>query len=157
MKPSNDSRCSETTLTLPWRGHVRAARRHVWAMSWREAVAAVGAFEWVALSYLGVSGALIILFHKNLPGAMKHLAAHAGIAAFIVVLSWVARRWPSRGVVFVRHWYPQAFFLFCFEELHYLVHLIFSRLVRPLADHLRLLAGGVCTRRYGSSSLPGRR
>ena len=94
-------------------------------MWWREALASCGAFEWVALSYLGVSGLLIAIFARHLPGAAKYLATQAGVAAGIVTLCGLARRATSSALRFLRDWYPQALFLFCFEELHYLVHLLF--------------------------------
>lgn len=100
----------------------------------RQAFLSCGAFEWVALSYLGLSGVLILLFQRHLEGAWKYFCAHASVAATIVALSGAEaqssarggdRGWPGPTLHFARHWYPQAFFLFCFEELHYLVHLIF--------------------------------
>ncbi len=145
MKPTDDRRSSETALVLPWRGEVtvpcgralKAARplgRAATASRWREALDACGAFEWVALAYLGLTGALILVFRHNLPGAQVHssviagliwFAGQAGVATLIVALSWTTQRRSSAVLRFVRHWYPQAFFLFCFEELHYLVHLVF--------------------------------
>ena len=96
---------------------------------------ACGAFEWVALSYLGFSGLLMILFAKNLPRAGRLLTMHVGVIAAILVLVSVARRsvtanWgrgqAGRVLRVVRDWYPQAIFLFCFEELGALQHLIRS-------------------------------
>ena len=133
MKKS-DNRCSETAMVLPWRAAATQFERRVAASGWRQALRACGAFEWVALAYLGISGALILIFRKNLPGAAAYspalaglawFALQVGVAAILIALSWAASRWPSRGVVFARHWYPHLFFLFCFEELHFLVHLIF--------------------------------
>ncbi len=134
-------------MVLPWRapvpygaGTLSGARPGAAASIWREALAACGAFEWVALAYLGISAALMVIFRRNLPGAAAHspalaglawLALQIGVAALILALSWAARQRPSPGVVFARHWYPHALFLFCFEELHYLVHLIFPRWFDP--------------------------
>nr|HEV7953243.1 hypothetical protein [Candidatus Acidoferrales bacterium] len=83
-----------------------------------------GAFEWVALSYLGFSGLLMILFRKNLPRAGRLLEIHVSVVALIFVLIIFARRsltanW-GRGLFgrilrIMRDWYPQAIFLFCFE------------------------------------------
>jgi membrane-associated phospholipid phosphatase len=95
--------------------------------------AACGAFEWVALSYLGFSGLLMVLFVHNLPCAGRMLAIHAGVVAFVLALvgsaervaisSWGNRR-AGRFLLWLRHWYPQLVFLFCFEELGMLVHLV---------------------------------
>jgi len=97
------------------------------------ALDACGAFEWVALSYLGFSGLLMILFSKNLPRAGRLLEIHAGVMTAILALVGSARRsltarWgrgrTGRILRVMRDWYPQAVFLFCFEELGALAHLI---------------------------------
>jgi membrane-associated phospholipid phosphatase len=92
-----------------------------------------GAFEWVALCYLGLSGALMLIFHENLRHPALHITVHFGVFAAILAIVNVADR-ASRGEVsrsriaqalgWVRDWYPQALFLFCFEELQILVRLI---------------------------------
>ena len=96
---------------------------------------ACGAFEWVALSYLGFSGLLMIVFSKNLPRAGRLLEIHASVMTAILALVVSARRslitkWGreplGRILRVMRDWYPQAIFLFCFEELGALEHLIRS-------------------------------
>ena len=91
-----------------------------------------GAFEWVALSYLGFSGALMLIFHENLAHPALHITVHFGVFAAILVIVNIADSF-GRGELsysrialtfsWVRDWYPQALFLFCFEELQVLVHL----------------------------------
>jgi membrane-associated phospholipid phosphatase len=93
-----------------------------------------GAFEWVALFYLGLSGALMLIFHENLAHPALHITMHFGVFATILVIVNVADRVGrrrelsrfriARALSWVRDWYPQALFLFCFEELQILVHLI---------------------------------
>jgi membrane-associated phospholipid phosphatase len=92
-----------------------------------------GAFEWIAFSYLGLTGFLLMLFWKNLPRVGRLLSIHFGFIAVVVGLVSAARRVAVNGagntkwgrvVHAVRHWYPQAVFLFCFEELGSLAHLI---------------------------------
>ena len=115
----------------------------------REAVAtwaACGAFEWVALAYLAISSALIAVFAENLGHPVKLIGVQALVAAMILVLcrveagsvgreGWDRKkgRGAHRNVCatstqrfwhFWRHWYPHLFFLFCFEELAKLVHLV---------------------------------
>ena len=92
---------------------------------WRAALKSCGPYEWVTLVYLGVLNLLLFVFYRNLPGAAKYFLLHCTIAVGILSLAWAAERWPSAGLRFVRHWYPFALFIFFFEELHYLVHLIF--------------------------------
>jgi len=99
--------------------------------------AACGAFEWVALAYLGLSSFLIALFAQNLRHPFRLLGVQALVASLILLLSSVearsarraqlaGERWTTRFWHFWRHWYPHLFFLFCFEELGQLVHLIDS-------------------------------
>jgi membrane-associated phospholipid phosphatase len=93
----------------------------------------LGAFEWVALSYLGFSGILMVIFHENLERPAFHIAEHIGVAVAILVIINAAYRTSrgecsqpriARSLSWVRDWYPQAAFLFCFEELRILVLLI---------------------------------
>jgi membrane-associated phospholipid phosphatase len=108
--------------------------------------AACGIFEYVAFAYLGVSSALILFFAENLAHPARLLGTQASVAALILVLCRVEARvaesasfgdeaagktgknvGPSltqRFWHFWRHWYPHLYFLFCFEELRLLVHLV---------------------------------
>ncbi|HVO58102.1 MAG TPA: phosphatase PAP2 family protein [Dongiaceae bacterium] len=98
-------------------------------------VASLGAFEWVALGYLALSSVMITIFARNLAHPGKLLLADAIVAVIILVLSSAGLAaeariqrdglTPGRRMVrFWRHWYPHLFFLFCFEELAFLVHLV---------------------------------
>jgi membrane-associated phospholipid phosphatase len=114
----------------------------------RELVAAwvaCGMFEYVALGYLGASSALILFFAENLAHPLRLIGMQALVAAMILVLCRTEAR-VSGGEEFAeaeertdksicstvtqkfwhfwRHWYPHLFFLFCFEELGQLVHLV---------------------------------
>src|SRR5713101_2589182 len=97
--------------------------------------AACGAFEWVALVYLTVSGALIAIFAENLPHPAKLIGVQAFVAAVILALcaaearaaertEWRGETFSSKFWRFWRHWYPHLFFLFCFEEMAKLAHLV---------------------------------
>jgi membrane-associated phospholipid phosphatase len=96
--------------------------------------AACGAFEWVALGYLGVSSALIGAFAENLAHPVRLLGLQACVACVILALcgaeasvranKGVSSATAQRFWHFWRHWYPHLFFLFCFEELAHLVHLV---------------------------------
>jgi membrane-associated phospholipid phosphatase len=98
------------------------AGRQVW---WRAALHNCGPYEWVTLGYLGLSNLLLLVFQGNLPSAEKYFFLHAAIGAGMLALVWTAERWPSPRLHFVRHWYPFALFIYFFEELHHIVHLIF--------------------------------
>jgi membrane-associated phospholipid phosphatase len=100
-----------------------------------EAWAACGAFEWLALGYLGTTSALIAIFYKNLKYPLRLMAAQAAVATIVLALCLVQARTAFRKELsgpsfsegwwhFWRHWYPHVFFLFCFEELAYLMTLV---------------------------------
>ena len=135
---------------LTWRAEVDAAttyehaanceaqKQGIAALITQETVAAwgaCGAFEWVALGYLAASGALIAVFAENLAHPMKLFGVQMMAATAILILCRVETRVAERakrhgGMLsakfwhFWRHWYPHLFFLFCFEELGKLVHLV---------------------------------
>lgn len=92
---------------------------------WRAALKACGSYERVTLGYLGALNLLLGVFHQNLPGAAKYFFLHCAIAAGILGLVWAAEQHRSTALHFSRHWYPFALLIFFFEELHYIVHLIF--------------------------------
>jgi len=108
--------------------------------SWitRETVAAwaaCGAFEWIALGYLALSSGLIVSFAENLPHPVWLVVTQMFVAALILAVCrgavragervrWQGETFSSKFWHFWRHWYPHLFFLFCFEELGKLVHLI---------------------------------
>ena len=102
---------------------------------------ACGAFEWVAFGYFGFLNAVIATFARHLPHASWYLALHTAIAGSILILCIAAERLSGRpktarsrlgaAVQCVRLWYPQAVFLFCFEELGRLVHLVFPQWFDP--------------------------
>lgn len=93
-----------------------------------------GAFEWFALSYLALSGVMMMAFHQNLPHALPEIVTHfvvlAAILGIVNLAATLERRHPDRplhvrAATWIRNWYPQLIFLFCFEELRILVHLIY--------------------------------
>jgi membrane-associated phospholipid phosphatase len=146
--PRQNHRGNEAALS--WRAGTGAARADASRASFREqehgiaalivreataAWAACGAFEWVALAYLAISSALITVFAENLGHPVKLIGVQAMVAAIILILclreARVAKRAELESVRFSvkfwhfwRHWYPHLFFLFCFEELGKLVHLV---------------------------------
>lgn len=118
--------------TWPSAADVRASfaeqlRREL-AKTW----AACGAFEWVALGYLGISSTMIAGFARNLTHPARLLALEGLVAMVIFALCRIEARFSSASAStfaqrwwhFWRHWYPHLFFLFCFEELAYLVHVV---------------------------------
>jgi membrane-associated phospholipid phosphatase len=101
---------------------------------WLALGAACGPFEWMALGYFAVSSILIAVFAENLAHPVRLLATRACVVALILLLcrgvnilipdntnptTFTQKFWH-----FWRHWYPHLFFLFCFEELGKLMHLV---------------------------------
>lgn len=100
----------------------------------KEAWAAGGAFEWLALGYLGTTSGLFLIFAANLAHPYRLIATQVLVAAVILCLARMQTRAAAqdpKGNRFVtgwwhfwRYWYPHLFFLFCFEELAHLMTLV---------------------------------
>ncbi len=121
-------RSCDTSLAAPaaWRSgilpdEVRALR--CWLVQIRHAC---GAFEWLTLGYLSLLNAMILVFHGNLPHAWQYILIHQILAASILALVWSAASRQNEFLRFARHWYPLALYVFLFEELGRLVHLVFQ-------------------------------
>jgi membrane-associated phospholipid phosphatase len=112
----------------------RLGKAEVLRKEWLAIGAACGPFEWIALGYVTVSSVCIAIFSENLAHPVRLLATRACVVALIILLcrgtdtlvgggsrlgTFTHKFWH-----FWRHWYPHLFFLFCFEELAHLVHLI---------------------------------
>jgi membrane-associated phospholipid phosphatase len=160
--PENEAVIVWRTEVVAERGESRAAgfdAARLGIVEWvgREAAlawAVCGAFEWVALGYLSLSSALIVLFAENLAHPLRLVGVQALVAGVILILCWAGAGTAERALRrnemrsgadplhalrasrnvcpttagrfwhFWRHWYPHLFFLFCFEELGKLVHLV---------------------------------
>ncbi len=112
------------------------------AAAWK----ACGVFEWIALGYLGLSSVMIALFAENLAHPARLIGVQALVVAIITGLcragassaehaEKLGETFSTKFRHFWRHWYPHLFFLFCFEELSRLVHL-----VNPGWEDAKLLA-----------------
>jgi membrane-associated phospholipid phosphatase len=130
-----NNRPNEAAMQWPF----QAGKQSISALITRgvaEAWAACGAFEWIALGYLALSSVLIAMFAENLAHPIRMIGLQAFVIAMIMILCWMETRertrWETgksacstgRFWYFWRHWYPHLFFLFCFEELGKLVHLV---------------------------------
>jgi len=143
--PRRDFQSTEGAISLP----AQAGQFGIGTLVAREiaaAWAACGQFEWIALAYLGISSVLIALFAENLVHPVRLIGLQAFVALLILVLcrveaicsagtDWNALTRDGTTKIagplavrkfwhFWRHWYPHLFFLFCFEELSRLVHLV---------------------------------
>jgi membrane-associated phospholipid phosphatase len=125
-----DRRQMGTLVTLQESNWTGALRREMARLS-----AAMATFEHVALAYLCLSSTLVTIFSRNLVHPWKLIGVNVLVASVILLLCAVSARSEERSLChgvtfrtrfwhFWRHWYPHLFFLFCFEELAYLVHLV---------------------------------
>ena len=131
-------RCRANEAAVPWHApSFKAEKQGIAALVAQElaaAWAACGAFEWIALGYLSASSTLVAIFAENLAHPWKLIGVQSLVAALILILCGVeSSRVTERNLCptfsqrfwhFARHWYPHLFFLFCFEELGRLVHLV---------------------------------
>src|SRR5580704_17343209 len=99
------------------------------ASSWRrflsETVAGSGPFEWVTYAYLAWVEAIVLLFCRNVVHAPRYVLVHFAIGVGIALLARRAMASRNFAVQFARHWYPLPLYIFFFEELQGLVHVIF--------------------------------
>jgi membrane-associated phospholipid phosphatase len=105
-------------------GHVQLAKGKRMSLWFEDALGACGAFEWITFAYLTWLNALLIIFHQNVAHAARYFAIHAAIATAIVCLAGAAAASRSEVLRFARHWYPLPLYIFLFEELQGLVHII---------------------------------
>lgn len=150
MSRRESAACKESEAVAAWRSELplparaecvnglQAGRKGIgeWlAREFTAAWAACGSFEWIALGYLVLSAALIGVFAENLAHPVELLATQAGVVVLILILcrietrvvqrtQWLYESPSCRFWHFWRHWYPHLFFLFCFEEMGRLVHLV---------------------------------
>ncbi len=87
--------------------------------------ASFGPFEWVTFTYLAWIEIILFAFHRQVAHAPRAIAVHLSIAFGIAFLARRASITQNPLVRFLRHWYPLPLYIFFFEELQGLVHVIF--------------------------------
>jgi membrane-associated phospholipid phosphatase len=90
-----------------------------------ETVANFGPFEWVTFAYLAWIEMILVLFGQHVSHAPRYVLIHLAVGVSIALL--VRGNAVSRNplLAFARHWYPLPLYIFFFEELQGLVHIIF--------------------------------
>jgi membrane-associated phospholipid phosphatase len=109
----------------PWREAGPESRAEFIPRGLQEIWRACGAFEWLSLAYLSWMNTVLLIFHRNIAQPGLYVVLHCWLALAIACLAWAAAHSNSKILQFARHWYPLALYLFFFEELGWLVHLIF--------------------------------
>lgn len=120
LPASLDTGFSSEDALVPKREPSRALQRPIDRIA-----PACGAFEWITFAYFLWLNGMIAVFHSNVPHAALYLSAHFAVFSAIVALAWSAWRFPRPVMQFARDWYPLPLFVFSFEELQGLVHMIF--------------------------------
>jgi membrane-associated phospholipid phosphatase len=111
--------------TVSWNGSATREKGPS-VLGWLEDVPrGSGAFEWVTFAYIAWLNSIVIVFHRNIAHPARYLTIHVAMALGIAWLSRAAARSPHRALRFARHWYPLPLYIFFFEELEGLVHVIF--------------------------------
>lgn len=91
-----------------------------------EAWRVCGVFERVTFVYLAWLATIHVVCHRNLAHPIRGLAIHAAVAVAILGLVRTAAARPQNAAIqFARHWYALALYMFFFEELGGLVHVLF--------------------------------
>jgi membrane-associated phospholipid phosphatase len=120
LPASFDSEFSGGETLEPTKRHIAALRHPL------EGIArACGAFEWVTFGYFVWLNGMIAVFHRNISHAGLYFSLHLVLLAAVITVAWAASRFAQPALRFVRDWYPLPLFVFSFEELQGLVHMIF--------------------------------
>ena len=110
---------------MEWRGGTRNAAAPAASRSVGDVRRSLGAFEWVTFAYLAWLNVILVVFHRNIAHAWQYFVIHSWIGLGIVCLAWASMQSRNPVLRFARSWYPLPLYLFFFEELQGLVHIIF--------------------------------
>ncbi len=97
----------------------------------------------VTMIYLVALSLLILFFHINLSNWGVYLAFNLGICLAVVLIANGLSHKASRGLFFLRHWYPLLFFILLYEETRNLVHLIYPNFFDPVINQMELSVFGI--------------
>jgi len=118
---------------------------------------ACGAFEWVTSGYLVWLNVMLLMFHRNVNHASFYFATHLCIGVTVACLAGAAAHSSNSALRFARYWYPLPLYIFFFEELQGLVHMVFPGWLDPrLIEFDRGLVGvhpSVWLARFSSPAL----
>ena len=83
-------------------------------------------YDWCAIGYLAITGALILIFHKNVARWYLYLIVRAAVIIGIVSLTFVQADLPHPWQ-FIRDWYPLSTIALFYFEMGKLTQLVFHR------------------------------
>lgn len=110
---------------IEWEASVHAPRARSSSLYVDDILHSLGAFEWVTFTYLAWLNVLLALFRHNVAHAQQYFAIHCRLALGIAGVAWAAEHSKNSVLRFARDWYPLPLYIFFFEELQDLVHIIF--------------------------------
>ena len=94
--------------------------------------------DWVTITYLAVLSVLILLFSHNQPNWPYFILYNIFIFGIILLIVRFLSDEKNPWKKFFRHWYPMALFTFLYEEIGYLVHIIFPGWFDPWINKVEL-------------------
>lgn len=83
-------------------------------------------YDWVAIGYLAITGALILIFHKNVVRWYLYLIARALGIAGILLLTFIQES-LAFPLQFIRDWYPLSTIALFYFEMGKLTQMVFQR------------------------------
>ena len=83
-------------------------------------------YDWVAIGYLAIIGALILIFHKNVVRWYLYLIAHLLGIAGILSLTFIQES-LAFPLQFIRDWYPLSTIALFYFEMGKLTQMVFQR------------------------------
>jgi membrane-associated phospholipid phosphatase len=127
MKSLHQFSCADPSSDRPisWPGDGQTLEASALPSGIAEIWRSCGAFEWVTFAYLAWLNLALIIFHRNVAHATLYFVAHVWLCLGIICLAWASAHSPNPTLHFVRSWYPLPLYIFFFEELGGLVHMIF--------------------------------
>lgn len=82
-------------------------------------------YDWVAIGYLAITGALILIFHKNVVRWALYLTARALGIASILSLTFIQES-LAFPLQFIRDWYPLSTIALFYFEIGKLTQMVFN-------------------------------
>jgi membrane-associated phospholipid phosphatase len=110
---------------IEWEASVHAPHARSLSLCVDDIVRSLGAFEWATFAYLAWLNVLLALFGHNIAHARQYFTIHCLLPLGIAGAAWAAAHSNNSVLRFARDWYPLSLYIFFFEELRVLVHIIF--------------------------------
>jgi len=94
--------------------------------------------DWATVIYLLALSSIILLFHPGQPSWYYYLIFNFSMIFLVLAIVYCLSSPEKKLAIFFRHWYPVFLFTFLYEEIRYLVHLIFPGFFDSWINRLEL-------------------